>query len=136
MADRARGWPVAKEGLPFCAAGAAGWAGAAALGWTGLGAVLAASTVFTAWFFRNPGRTVPQAANLVVSPGDGRNTPAREGNTYDHRDHQPTQAELGAAGVSQQSSDSTAAVEKEVHDLLKQADRLDRESEEQDEGTR
>ena len=72
MADRARGWPVAKEGLPFCAAGAAGWAGAAALGWTGLGAVLAATTVFTAWFFRNPVRTVPQASNLVVSPGDGR----------------------------------------------------------------
>ena len=72
MADRARGWPVAKEGLPFCAAGAAGWAGAAALGWTGLGTVLAATTVFTAWFFRNPARTVPQAPNLVVSPGDGR----------------------------------------------------------------
>ena len=72
MADRARGWPVAKEGLPFCAAGAAGLAGAAALGWTGLGAVLAVATVFTAWFFRNPVRTVPQASNLVVSPGDGR----------------------------------------------------------------
>src|SRR5205823_14507681 len=72
MADRARGWPVAKDGLPFCAAGAAGWAGAAALGWTGLGAVLAATTVFTAWYFRNPVRTVPQAPNLVVSPGDWR----------------------------------------------------------------
>jgi hypothetical protein len=81
-------------------------------------------------------QTVPAPGNGTLAPGDGRNTAAREGNTYDHRDHQPTQAELGAAGVSQQSSGSTAAVEKEVHDLLKQADRLDRESEEQDEGKR
>jgi phosphatidylserine decarboxylase len=72
MADHARGWPVAKEGLPFCAVGAACWVGAAALGWTGLGAVVGAGTIFTAWFFRNPARAVPKAANLIVSPGDGR----------------------------------------------------------------
>ena len=72
MGDRARGWPVAKEGLPFCAAGAVGWAAAVALGWTGLGAVLGTGTVLTAWFFRNPARAVPQAPKLIVSPGDGR----------------------------------------------------------------
>jgi len=72
MSDRARGWPVAKEGLPFCAAAAACCAGTAALGWTGLGTVFGAGTLFSCWFFRNPARAVPQDANLVVSPGDGR----------------------------------------------------------------
>jgi phosphatidylserine decarboxylase len=72
MADQASGWPIAKEGLPFCMAAGACGAGAAALGLTGLGAVFLAGTIFTAWFFRNPSRTIPQAAKLVVSPGDGR----------------------------------------------------------------
>jgi phosphatidylserine decarboxylase len=72
MSDRARGWPIAKEGLPFCAAGAACIAGTAALGWMPLAAILGAGTLFTAWFFRNPARSVPQGPNLVVSPGDGR----------------------------------------------------------------
>lgn len=29
-------------------------------------------TLFTAWFFRNPKRTIPQDSNVVVSSGDGR----------------------------------------------------------------
>lgn len=72
MSDRARGWPIAKEGLPFCAAGAACVGVTAALGWMPLAAILGAGTLFTAWFFRNPARSVPQGQNLVVSPGDGR----------------------------------------------------------------
>jgi len=67
----------------------------------------------------------------ALSPGGDRNTPAREANIYDHQDHQPTAAEVGA---TMPSPASTAAVEQEVEDLLKQADMLDRQSEEQDEG--
>jgi phosphatidylserine decarboxylase len=36
------------------------------------GAVFGMATLFTAWFFRNPSRHVPDGPNLIVSPGDGR----------------------------------------------------------------
>src|SRR2546428_5673310 len=72
MADRARGWPIAREGLPCRALaggrGVARWA----WGWTAAGSLFGAVVVFTGWFFRNPPRRVPDGANLVVSPGDGR----------------------------------------------------------------
>lgn len=72
MADRAVGVPFAKEGFPFIAvtAGAtllAGWSG-----WTLLAVGAALLTLFVSWFFRNPARTIPQGANLVVAPGDGK----------------------------------------------------------------
>jgi len=72
MADRARGWPIAREGLPFLAAAAAPSIAAWALGWTVAGSVFGAVALFTGWFFRNPSRLVPNGPNLVVSPGDGR----------------------------------------------------------------
>jgi phosphatidylserine decarboxylase len=72
MADRAKGWPVAKEGLPFIAVAGAAWAAALALGWGIFGAIVGAAAIFTAWFFRNPARRVPEDPNLIVSPGDGR----------------------------------------------------------------
>lgn len=45
--------------------------------------------------------------------------PAREGNTYDFKDHQPTQAAAPPAGASRQ-------VDEEVKALLRQGDELDR----------
>ena len=72
MADCARGWPVAREGLPFIVVTAVPWVGALVLGWPVVGAVLGVATLFTSWFFRNPPRRVPDGPNLVVSPGDGR----------------------------------------------------------------
>jgi len=72
MADRARGWPIAREGVPFLAAVAVPAAAAWALGWTVAGALFGAAAFFTGWFFRNPSRRIPDGPNLIVSPGDGR----------------------------------------------------------------
>ena len=72
MADRAVGVPFAKEGIPFIAVPAGvtlltGW-----LGWPVIACVGAIATVFSAWFFRNPARLIPQGPKLVVAPGDGK----------------------------------------------------------------
>ena len=72
MADRAVGVPVAKEGIPFIAAPAgvtliAGW-----LGWPFVAFLGVIATLFSAWFFRNPARVIPQGHNLLVAPGDGK----------------------------------------------------------------
>ncbi|WHZ13289.1 MAG: Phosphatidylserine decarboxylase [Nitrospira sp.] len=72
MADRAAGIPIVKEGWPFVG----GLGGAALLfglvGWTIPTALAGGFMLFTAWFFRNPSRTIPQQPNVVVSPGDGK----------------------------------------------------------------
>ncbi len=72
MADRAKGWPIAREGVPFLAAAVVPTAAAWALGWTVAGALFGAAALFTGWFFRNPPRRIPGEPNLIVSPGDGR----------------------------------------------------------------
>jgi phosphatidylserine decarboxylase len=72
MADRAAGLPIVKEGSPFVGTAggltlAGGW-----LGWPVAATVFGALTLFTAWFFRNPRRTIPQGPGLIVAPGDGK----------------------------------------------------------------
>ncbi|MBI5411490.1 MAG: phosphatidylserine decarboxylase family protein [Nitrospirae bacterium] len=72
MADRAVGIPIVREGLPFVAGAGGAAVLSGALGWTGPMWLLAAATLFTAWFFRNPKRAAPLIEGAVVAPGDGR----------------------------------------------------------------
>lgn len=72
MADRAVGVPFAKEGIPFIAVPAGGTLLAGLLGWPVIALVGGVATLFSAWFFRNPARVIPQDPNLVVAPGDGK----------------------------------------------------------------
>lgn len=72
MADRAVGVPFAKEGIPFIAAPAGVTLLTAVLGWPVVACVGVIATLFSAWFFRNPARVIPQGKHLVVAPGDGK----------------------------------------------------------------
>lgn len=72
MADRAVGVPFAKEGIPFIAVPAGVTLLAGLLGWPVIALVGGVATLFSAWFFRNPARVIPQDPNLVVAPGDGK----------------------------------------------------------------
>ena len=66
--------PVHREGWPFiglfCAANALLFAVAGPFGWIGV-----PLTVWCVWFFRDPERSVPTGAGLVVSPADGKVLP-------------------------------------------------------------
>jgi len=42
------------------------------LQWTLAGCVLALLTFYVAWFFRNPYRQIPEEADVIVSPADGK----------------------------------------------------------------
>jgi phosphatidylserine decarboxylase len=72
VADRAVGIPLAKEGFPFVGILAGATIIAGLLGWTVPALIAGLLTFFTAWFFRNPARVVPQGAKLIVATGDGK----------------------------------------------------------------
>lgn len=63
---------VTPEGLPFITLGAFLTLLAAILGWELVCLVLLVLTLFTAYFFRDPQRVVPNDAGLCVSPADGK----------------------------------------------------------------
>ncbi len=72
MADRAKGFPIAPEGVPFVAGAAVPAALAGLLGWRKTSMAFGALACFTGWFFRNPPRTPPRGDNLILAPGDGK----------------------------------------------------------------
>ena len=64
-----------------------------------------------------------------TSRGRAQPVPTRSGNIYDHKAHQPTEADVPPAAGS---GSSQQQVEKEVQDLLRQTDELDRQSDERE----
>jgi phosphatidylserine decarboxylase len=72
VADQAAGVPFAKEGIPFIAVPAGVTLLTGFLGWPVVAFLGGIATLFSAWFFRNPARVIPQGPNLVVAPGDGK----------------------------------------------------------------
>ncbi len=71
MADRAKGLPIAPEGLPFVVGAASPAALALLLGWRKTAVACGVFACFTGWFFRNPPRTIPRGDDLILAPGDG-----------------------------------------------------------------
>jgi hypothetical protein len=69
-----------------------------------------------------------------VPPIDGGRAPARIGNVYDHRQHQPTQAQEEALGIAPTSPSNKRLVEREVEELLREIDRLDKQSGQREHG--
>jgi phosphatidylserine decarboxylase len=66
--------PVAREGWPFILAPAVAALGLALAGRRRLALPLAAAAAVSLGFFRDPDRTPPTAANVVLAPADGRVT--------------------------------------------------------------
>ena len=76
--------------------------------------------------------TLPPVA-AQTGPVDRENaSPAQEGNVYDHRDHQPTESEVGRAegkaGFDSSNPKTEQEVERGVGNLLRQTDEMDEEA--------
>lgn len=63
---------IAREGYPFIALFGFVTLVFALLGWTFVTLLLLCLTLFTAYFFRDPVRIVPEEEGLVVAPADGK----------------------------------------------------------------
>ncbi len=72
MSAHASALRIAREGYRFIAGAVILTAVSFVLGWTVLGTLMLALTIFVVAFFRDPERTIPGAAGLIVSPADGR----------------------------------------------------------------
>lgn len=66
------GIPVASEGWPFILPLAILTVLLFVFGWKNVGIAFLVLTLFVLFFFRDPERIVPQDANLVISPADGK----------------------------------------------------------------
>jgi phosphatidylserine decarboxylase len=64
--------PIAREGWPFVLAAAAILLLCLTLRLQWASAVALLLSVFVAWFFRDPERSVPEGEELILSPADGR----------------------------------------------------------------
>lgn len=64
--------PVAKEGFPFILVFVVLTIGSVLLGLLPAAQILFFLTVFVVYFFRDPERTIPNEAKVVVSPADGK----------------------------------------------------------------
>ena len=65
-------WPIVKEGFPFLIPSALFTLFFAGMGWKMLSLVGILSSLFIAFFFRNPKRKIPALQNVILSPADGR----------------------------------------------------------------
>ncbi len=63
---------LAREGWPFLAIAVVVAVAFSWMGWTILAVLAWIAVVFVAQFFRDPPRVIPQDANVVLSPADGR----------------------------------------------------------------
>ena len=70
--------PIAREGWPFILVPGAVAVALALTGRRALAAPFAAASLASLGFFRDPDRVVPELANAVLSPADGRVTSVDE----------------------------------------------------------